>query len=341
MPYKKILIIRFSSFGDVVQCMPVVNYLKKGTTNPEIHWLTRKEYAEIVSLDPSIDHIWKFDRRAGLLGLLKLSMALSRENYDLVYDAHCNLRSLIIKVVLYPLFLYKKIAYSRSFKIVIRKKERFKRFLLFWLKINKFPNPFKGALSYMSPIESSYKEHLSLNWSFNDLTRKDCDNLLESGEKFIALIPSAAWGMKRWPIIHWKTLIRELKDHKLVLLGGPEDFFLEHLREIDKDRIINLGGKLSLVESCYILSKAVIFVSGDTGLSHVGDLLGLKGLSLMGPTAFGHPSNSNTKVIEIDLPCRPCSKDGRGHCIQKVYQRCMVEITPTVVAKEIELLLTN
>jgi heptosyltransferase-2 len=55
----------------------------------------------------------------------------------------------------------------------------------------------------------------------------------------------------------------------------------------------------------------------------------------MGPTAFGFTRSIKIKTMESDLSCRPCSKDGSGKCSQKIYQKCMVDITPALVAKEI------
>jgi heptosyltransferase-2 len=82
------------------------------------------------------------------------------------------------------------------------------------------------------------------------------------------------------------------------------------------------------------LSEFVI--SADTGILHVADLFQVSGLALIGPTAFGHPTGSSLRVLERNLSCMPCTKDGRGKCSDSTYQRCMVEITPRMVATEVE-----
>lgn len=146
-------------------------------------------------------------------------------------------------------------------------------------------------------------------------------------ENTIILVPSAAWEMKRWPVAHWEKLVELLSDKKFIILGGKEDFQLsEEIAEIDRQRVQNLAGKLSLVESCYIISKSLLVISADTGLLHVTDVLGVKGLSLMGPTAFGFTAGPGIKTLEVNLPCRPCTKDGSGKCSQAIWQQCMVEI---------------
>ncbi|MCO4794450.1 MAG: glycosyltransferase family 9 protein [Bacteriovoracaceae bacterium] len=316
---QKILIIRFSSFGDIVQAMSVLKPLKVRNPDVEIHWLTRSEFSSLVGLSSYTDKIISFDKSKGFIGLIKLGLSLRKEGYKFVFDAHKNTRSFILRLLLLGV------------NKVIRPKSRWKRFLLFKLRINKFPWPFKGMKSYLSPL-SLNDENLIQEWEFpKDVTLK-IDGTLPF-EDFIAIAPSAAWEMKRWPLDHWKNLIRLLPNENFVVLGGPADTFCEELSEIDSKRVVNLAGHLSLIESCYTVSKSKTLVSADTGLIHVADILGIKGISLVGPTAFGFSTNKNIKTLEVDLSCRPCSKDGRGNCSQAVWQKCMVDIRPeTVIA---------
>ena len=77
-------------------------------------------------------------------------------------------------------------------------------------------------------------------------------------------------------------------------------------------------------------------ISADTGALHIADLFGRQAIALMGPTAFGLVARPTSVVLSVPLDCRPCSKDGRGRCSQKIYQRCMVEITPAQVGSQVE-----
>ena len=147
--------------------------------------------------------------------------------------------------------------------------------------------------------------------------------------------------MKRWPIPHWEKLIAIMPNQQFIILGGKDDLFCEDLKMIAPDRVQNLAGKLSLVESCALIKNSKLVISADTGLLHVADVLGVKALSLMGPTAFGFTTGTQIKTLEVALPCRPCTKDGRGTCSQEVYQKCMVDITPEWVAKEAQLMLAE
>lgn len=334
MEKNKVLIIRFSSFGDIVQCSSVVELIRQKFSSDghknEIHWATRADFDFLVKLNLEVDKVWALEKKLGLLGLLKFALFLRFQNFTHVYDAHNNLRSNIINFFLM----------TRWHKphFVNRSKERWKRFLLFYFRINKFSKPFIGIESYIAPLSkwkiSSQSCSRAVTWVFPPLVEEKI-NMIIGTRKIISLVPSAAWEMKRWPLVHWKKLIKLLPEAHFVILGGKEDHLLgQELAGIDPSRVQDLTGKLSLVESCHLIFKSALVISADTGLLHVADVLGVKALSLMGPTAFGFTMSSKIKTLEVDLACRPCSKDGSGKCSQEVWQRCMVEITPAKVANE-------
>lgn len=315
----KVLIIRLSSFGDIVQCMSVLDSLTQEPLSAEVHWLVRSDLEGIPALSSKVSKVWSFDRKDGLGGWLDMAFKLRAEGFTHVYDAHQSLRSRILNFILRP--------FGLGPKFTKRGKDRLKRILLFSFGINKFPKPFKGMCSYHAPLEKwgiQKKESFSDQWSFSK-------KLPYEG---IALAPSAAWTMKRWPMGHWKKLIELMPDQKFVVLGGPADTFCQELEDVAPGRVVNLAGKLNLVESCQLVAQSPLLISADTGLIHVADILGKPGLSLIGPTAFGFATNSNIKTLEVNLDCRPCTKDGRGGCSQDVYQKCMVEITPELVCHE-------
>ncbi len=323
----KVLIIRLSSFGDIVQAMSVLAPLHARFPTAQIDWLVRSDNVSILPCSTQVSKIWSFDRKQGLWGLVQLALELRAQNYTHVYDAHSNLRSRIVSLFLNPAHF------------VRRSKERWKRFMLFQMRVNKFPWPYRGMHSFVKPLAQwgvSEKDSLLDSWQFTPEQVSKCEELLGNIGPFVTLVPSAAWPMKRWPEDHWMRLIRALPGVSFVLLGGPSDHFLARIQAAGGERVLNLAGALSLAESCYIVTRSECVVSADTGLLHVADLLGVKALALIGPTAFGFPSNSQVEILAVDLPCRPCTKDGRGKCIQDVYQKCMVDLTPESVAAKLQ-----
>lgn len=332
---KKVLIIRLSSFGDILQCTPAAELIRSQAPDCEIHWVVRQDSKPLLSHQPWLTKLWLLDRKQGLRGLVSLARALSQEQFSHVYDAHNNLRSHLLQVAMFffSLRMPQKQLWLR------RSKERWRRFLLFKFAIKTLPWPYRGSQSYLEPLQ---KWGLTLSSSLTPAYRPQPEALaamashkLEKRAKLWALAPSAAWPMKRWPLEHFKKLIQILPDHQFVILGGPEDQFCEELKATAEDRVQNFAGRLNLAESLALITKCQGLISADTGLMHGADQMGVPVIALMGPTAFGFPYFKKSKVLEVDLACRPCTKDGRGRCSQKVYQKCMVDITPERVAQEV------
>ncbi len=325
----KFLIIRLSSIGDIIQCMGVIGGIRHHYPDAEIHWVTRADMAQTLSIDSRIDKIWKCDKNEGFKGLKLLAKELKEEQFDYVYDAHSNLRSRVIKSTLRATFKAKP-------RFVVRRKERFKRFLLFKLGVNLFQWPFIGVDSFRKPLKKwgieSFDDSFEGYQFPDEIVGKYRDFV---GDKTVTLVPSANWEMKRWPVGHWCSLIKLLPDHNFVVLGGPSDDFCEELHAVAPDRVINMAGRSSIMESSYIVHQSRVVVSGDTGFLHSADLFQIPTIALMGPTAFGFPARPSSEIVALDMKCRPCTKDGRGGCKDAEYQRCMTGITPQSIAQRV------
>lgn len=334
----KILILRFSSFGDVTQCLSIPSLLAKKFPQAEVHWVTKKELAILMHGHPHIDKVWALPTKANLKDLVSLIKDLRDEEFSYIYDAHNNLRSNIVCLFLLPPFHLKRFFFRPKF--LRRSVKRFKRFLLFNFRINLFQMPFSGQRDFIEPLEKwgipvSLPEPPQIFPSASGLAK--AKDLLEPFRNtvFIALAPSAAHFLKRWPKDHWKSLINQLSNNKFILLGGPGDTFLEDIRNSAPERVLNLAGKSDLETSVALVEQSQLLIANDTGLLHVAEQLGKPAIALMGPAPFGFPSRPKTKILELNLSCRPCSKHGQGPCRNKIYQECLVNIQPEQVAKEV------
>ena len=326
----KILIIRFSSFGDVLQSLSIAGRLKLHFPKAEIHWVTRREFMPLIVTHPAVAHVWGLQPNGGLSGLISLGKELKSQKFTHIYDAHNNLRSRILSAILNGVLGWRR--WSGQIKFIRRSIYRWRRFLLFRFHINLFPRPFSGQGALLEPLKA---------WGVTPIP-PPVPQLFLNGvvrfeelrvSPFIALAPSAAFPLKRWPIEYWADLIRLLPETRFVLLGGPNDQFLSTLVEVDPARVTNLAGHLTLEESARVVSLARGLVSNDTGLMHVAEQLGVPCLALMGPAPFGFPSRPLTQIFEIQLPCRPCSKHGQGPCVNPEFQKCLRDIRPTDVAQ--------
>jgi ADP-heptose:LPS heptosyltransferase len=343
----RLLVIRFSSFGDIVQAIAVPQAFREAFPSSTVDWLTREDFKELLEQQPSISNVISFSRSSGLSGLVGLAFRLSREGYTHIYDAHSNLRSTLLVTLLRALSGLRFLRGQGTSHFAKRPKDRMRRFLFFKLRWNTLPRPFRGADSFHRPlVKWGLKDHVPQGPQFH-LKSEDLPAEVESGianlrsraPNVIALAASAAWEMKRWPVEHWKMVIASMPTSSFLLLGGKEDQFLEDLKAIDPTRVLNLAGRLSLDQSSAVLLKADLVIANDTGLLHVADQMNRPTIALIGPTAFGYPSHPTSLTMEKPLFCQPCSKDGRGGCVNSLYKRCLVELAPADVVIEARKLL--
>lgn len=325
---EKILLIRFSSFGDVTQCLSVPSVLKKKFPAAEIHWVTREDMAPLLLGHPQIHRVWSFPRKGGLSGLFRLSRELRRQHFTRIYDAHNNLRSHVISWSLrFPFFGL------RPPKLLRRSIRRLRRLMLFRFRVNLFEMPFSGQRDLIEPLKKWSIPVEMPNPPQIFLQEDDFRSLPKTvPSSFIAVAPSAAFELKRWPLEYWKKLVQLLPNENFVILGGPEDHFLQALVDEAPSRVFNLAGTTSFRQSAAVIKNSKALVSNDTGLLHVGEQLGHPTVALMGPAPFGFPSRSSTKILELSLPCRPCSKHGQGPCVNPQFHQCLRGIDPQQVA---------
>lgn len=333
---EKILLIRFSSFGDIVQTLSVVAALKNRWPEAEIHWVTRSEFIPLLQEHPSLTKVWGLDKKSGLRGLLEIISQLKPLGFTHIYDAHNNFRSHLVSFLVRVPSLFSA---QRSPLFIRRSIRRWKRFFLFRWRINLFEQPFSGQRDLLEPL---------VPWGISKIpppapqlflsadTQGRIGRELNSLGVFVALAPSAAFPLKRWPLDHWKILLKQWLTANpqihFVLLGGPEDHFISDLVTLDPERVHNYAGQWTLEESAAAIAHSQLLIANDTGLLHVGEQLGHPTIALMGPAPFGFPCRrETTTILELDLRCRPCSKHGQGPCRTQPYQWCLAGITPRQV----------
>lgn len=261
-----------------------------------------------------------------------MTQEMGKENFTHVYDAHNNLRSFLIRLCV-----------KAEYKLV-RPMMRLKRFFLIRFQKNFFERPFSGQRDLLKPLEKwgmpfSLPNPPQIFLSSDE--KQKAQQFLEKHclQNFIVLAPSAAYFLKRWPLDHWKKLIQMNPQNSFVVLAGPTDTFTSELNSFSN--VINLTGQTSLRESATLIEKAQAVVANDTGLLHFAEQLGKSSIALMGPAPFGFPSRPSTKILERNLPCRPCSKHGQGPCVNPYFQECLSSISSEEVNCELQLILTS
>jgi heptosyltransferase-2 len=315
----KILVLRFSSIGDIVLTTPVIRCLKKQIPNCEIHFAVKSTYSIIVESNPYIDKVIVLrDYIEEVIDIAK------REKYDYIIDLHHNIRTMQIKKAL------KKVPAKSFHKLNIQK------WLLTNFKINNMPS-LHIVDRYMKTIEhlNVKNDGQGLDYFIPELDKvKDNDIPTVHLAGYIGLVIGAAHKTKQWPIDKLKELCSKI-NHPIILMGGKEDYLTgKEIADLDTYKIYNACGKFTLNESADLVRRSKFIITNDTGLMHIAAAFKKPIISIWGNTvpSFGmtpYYGNQNIKSAIIEnknLRCRPCSKIGYDACPKKHF-KCMNEIT--------------
>jgi len=308
----KILIIRFSSIGDIVLTTPVIRCVAS-QLNAEVHYLTKSGFKTLLEGNNHIQKIWTLED-----DMNELIVSLKKEQFDYVVDLHKNLRSL-------------RISFSLGAKRLTYDKTTFEKFLIVNFKIDRLPK-LHVVDRYLKSVEILGVKNDGLGLDFHIQSTTDVSSFMLQGAYNCAVI-GATHFTKRLPVEKWIELINN-SDEIYVLLGGKSEMGDAGLIMAGTaNNVINLVGLTTLQQSAKVIDNSQKVYTNDTGMLHIAAALKKPIISIWGGTIkeygfwpyYPEGMNLNTSLEVIDLPCRPCSKFGRNDC-PKGHFKCMREI---------------
>lgn len=311
----KFLVIRFSSIGDIVLTTPVVRGLKKQVENAEIHFVTKKKHAGLVTSNPYIDKIHLLEDNIN--DLLK---RLEEENFDYIIDLHQNIRSNRIKNSLKsPSFAFRKLNWEK--------------WLMVRFKVNRLPGQHivDRYLETVSVFDVK-NDGQGLDFFIPENERFNPEELPKTFQKgYVAFVIAGTYATKKLPAEKVSEICRKIS-YPVILLGGKTERDAgEQILSESNGNVLNYAGKISLNQSASLVRDAKVVLANDTGLMHIAAAFKKKILSFWGNTIPGFgmtPYNCDPASIQLeveDLKCRPCSKLGYQKCPKKHF-RCMQDI---------------
>ncbi len=324
---KKILVIRFSSIGDIVLTTPVVRCLKQQVENSEIHFLTKETHLPILKNNPYIDKIYTIKK-----SVQPLLAELKKEHYDYIIDLHNSIRSNAVILSL-----------CRPFNTL--KKQNIKKELYVATKINLLPK-VHVVDRYFKTVEflKVCNDGKGLDYFISESDMVDFNELPETHRNgYVAIVIGGKHYTKRMPENKLISLCEKI-DKPIIILGGGENAETG-MAIVDAigPRVFNSCGLYTLNQSASIVKRAKQVISNDTGLMHISAAFNVPVISIWGNTvpAFGmypyYPKGSENKsnIIEVKhLSCRPCSKLGFEKC-PKGHFNCMNQIDENQVVSAI------
>ena len=314
----RILIVRFSSLGDVVLTTPLLRVIHARHPDAALTYVVGAHLAELLAGNPAVTHLVPV---APATSPGTLARDLAFDPFDVRIDLQDSRRSRRLRRTL-----------GGSWSTVDRR--RGARFLLVWFGRDRYGTHLPMAERYVTAARAL---DVVPDGRPAEVFPRPADEDAAAGVApagFVALAPGASHASKRWPPRHWRTLAERLlaAGRTLVAVGGAAERPL-----LDMPGVVPAYG-LPLLVTAALLRRARVVVANDSGLLHLATAVGCPVVALVGPTvrALGFfPYAARGTVLERPLPCRPCSPFGSGHC-PLGHHRCMIEIAPAAVYDAVE-----
>jgi len=308
----KILVVKLSSLGDLFHALPAVHMLKE-ELSATIDWVTTDTYAGLVSCFSDVGRVIPFYRRSFVGRLGPFLKDLRREKYDMIIDFQGLLKSAMVAFLarggarIGPSFHREgsRLFYSRVAGVCNRGRHAVEQSLdvVRFLGLPVSPPEFPMDLP-VQPVEGVHPR--------------------------IALVPVSRWRTKNWPVPHWIELVGLLHQagvESLYLLGGPEDKAVcDEVERRAGGPIVNLAGRMTLVETCGFLKEMDLLIANDSGPVHMAAAVGTRCLVMFGPTdpARTGPYGEIHRVLTKNLDCMPCM----SRTCRIGTQACLSELSP-------------
>lgn len=314
----KILIVKPSALGDVIQALPVATGLKRHWPQARIDWVINDAYQDLLAGHPAIDRLVLYPRRRWrsplcLPEVWRRARALREEHYDLVIDLQGLLRSGLMT------------AATRSPRRIGLKSAREGARYFYTELVDDYP--LAAAERYLCCLEQLGIVPQRYDFQLNP-TAPLPESLQSRAGSYIVLHPYSRWSTKLWPWRYYQELINRLPQHHFVMIGEGPWF------PIDGDNLTDLRGQLNLSGLMTVLHRSQAVLSTDSGPAHLAAALDVSTLVLFGATDWHRtkPAGRRVKVLTHDVFCAPCLKRS---CYRDVPMECLTEISPEKAATQL------
>lgn len=354
----KILILKPSSLGDVIQALPVLRLLKLHWRHAEIYWWIDSALAPLLEGDPDLAGVVRFERKRWTKPqywpeMFQSVRWLRQQNFDLVIDLQCLARSAIFAWLsngrtLIGLDEIREGARG-FYDIAVPRKSFYTHAVDWYLSVLPRLNvPVHNEFAWLPPRPAVAAE-IRRKWPDAPGVESGVQN---SGglqgpphsalrtPHWVALQPGARWQNKRWPVEKFAELVRQLtQTHpaaRFAVLGDKNDRLLgDIIVEAAPGRCLNLCGQTTLSEMVEWIRRCDLLITNDTGPMHAAAAMGKPLIALFGPTEPRRtgPYGQLENVLRLDhLPCSPCMK---SRCTYEKPDECLRALSPSAVLARI------
>jgi len=259
---KKVLLLRFSSLGDVVLANFTAMKIKERHPDWQLTWLVDSMYTDIVRSQPWVDDFIEWDReKDGNKGFIRVLKEVRKRKFDMLVDLHNSDRSCLFSL----------------FSGVPQRYADRKRFPLVHTNVG-----FKIFVGDMLLFQCP--KYLESSTIVSPKIQSFIDNVKHP---LLVLSIGASKNNKRWSDEKWAEFCRSAisKGFFCILVGAGVDEIVSAKSIINglEEGVKNFVGQLSLEELIQVIDAVDLTISGDTGVLHVARALGKPVIGLFGP----------------------------------------------------------
>lgn len=321
----KFLVIQTAFIGDVVLATAVIEKIHQYFPGEKIDFLVRKGNEALFEQHPYISKLYIWNKKSHKYkNLWNIAGEVRAEQYDYIINLH---------------------RFSASGFITwfsgAKNKRGFDKNPFAFCYTKSFPHEVspKGIANPIHEITRNQQLIADITDSNPAMpalypTTDDYQKVAQYQSKpYICIAPSSVWFSKRLPEDKWVALADALpKDHTIYFISGPEDTAVCEgiIKKSKHPQMINLGGKLSFLQSTAMMQKAVMNYSNDSAPIHFASAINAPITAVFCSTSpnygFG-PLSDNSHITEVSgLYCKPCSLHGLKQCPEGHF-KCGKDIT--------------
>lgn len=328
-----ILVMRFSSLGDIVLLSFVFEKIKKETSHKKVYFLTHERFAHVLKGNPYIDEILFLPNsiRKSRKQQKDFLYNLKAYKFETIYDFHNSFRSR----------WFRKKLCTKQTSIFVLYKYYFSRFLLTRLHIKKKVTWLHQREKYNQVLQQAGLSNKLLPSSLFPSTQdqKELSKKIPPSwrfQKVIAISAGSAWALKKWPLSYFIELVYMLlkAGFRIVLLGAEGESEAEQIeKKVNSPLLLNLSGKLSVLQTALVVKKCRFVIGNDSAIVHIGEAMSTPAIAIMGPTSqelgFSPFLPESMVAEDFQYQCRPCTTTGKGKCRHNNWEAaCLQKVFP-------------
>jgi heptosyltransferase-2 len=329
---KKILIVRTDRIGDILLSTPVIKNLREAFPSSYIAFMCRPYTKDILEGNPYLDEVIiydKYGKQKSIWSSIKFSIFLRKKRFDWAIVLHPTNRAHLVTFfagIPFRVGWDKKLGFLLTKRIPHTKQEGKKHELEYTLDILREINiPIVDKTIYF-PLKKDSQDKIDYLLSNLGVTKE---------EKIIVIHPSASCSSKRWPQEYFCQLIKLLKEkfsYKIIIITAKGEE--KYAEKLIKEDVVDLRGRLNILEVGALLKRAILFISNDSGPVHIASALETPVISIFGRKDKGlsparwKPLGRNSFYLHKDTGCKRCLAH---NCLKGFL--CLKAIKPDEVVK--------